>query len=222
MNSLYLLIIELIICIISIIIFYKNYKLVGLYAYTIASIILSCMMSFKMITVYNYDMNLGIIPLVTTFIVANIIIQKIGPEETKKHLLLTVIVLTVSYIILLLIKMMSASKIGLFTSASYNNIFDNSLRIIFANIVTILYSLILNNKLYYYLKRMKNNIIISNIFSTIIIQFISSILFGVIAYTFIKEPIDIIKIIMIRYLMSLVVGLAGTVTIITTKYIKEQ
>ena len=222
MNSLYLLIIDLIICIISIIIFYKNYKLVGLYAYTIASIILSCMMSFKMITVYNYDMNLGIIPLVTTFIVANIIIQKIGPEETKKHLLLTVIVLTVSYIILLLIKMMSASKIGLFTSASYNNIFDNSLRIIFANIVTILYSLILNNKLYYYLKRMKNNIIISNIFSTIIIQFISSILFGIIAYTFIKEPIDIIKIIMIRYLMSLVVGLAGTVAIITTKYIKEQ
>lgn len=222
MNSLYLLIIELIICIISIIIFYKNYKLVGLYAYTIASIILSCMMSFKMITVYNYDMNLGIIPLVTTFIVANIIIQKIGPEETKKHLLLTVIVLTVSYVILLLIKMMSASKIGLFTSASYNNIFDNSLRIIFANIVTILYSLILNNKLYYYLKRMKNNIIISNIFSTIIIQFISSILFGIIAYTFIKEPIDIIKIIMIRYLMSLVVGLAGTVAIITTKYIKEQ
>lgn len=222
MNSLYLLIIELIICIISIIIFYKNYKLVGLYAYTIASIILSCMMSFKMITVYNYDMNLGIIPLVTTFIVANIIIQKIGPEETKKHLLLTVIVLTVSYIILLLIKMMSASKIGLFTSASYNNIFDNSLRIIFANIVTILYSLILNNKLYYYLKRMKNNIIISNIFSTIIIQFISSILFGIIAYTFIKEPIDIIKIIMIRYLMSLVIGLAGTVAIITTKYIKEQ
>lgn len=222
MSSLSLLIIELIICIIAIVILYKNYHLVGLYAYTIMSIILSCMMSFKMITIYNYDMNLGIIPLVTIFIVANIISQKIGPEETKKHLLLTVVVLTVSYIILLLIKLMSASKIGLFTSASYNNIFDNSLRIIFANIVTILYSLILNNKLYYYLKRMKNNIIISNIFSTIIIQFISSILFGIIAYTFIKEPIDIVKIIMIRYLVSLVVGLVGTIAIITTKYIKEQ
>lgn len=222
MSSLSLLIIELIICIIAIVILYKNYHLVGLYAYTIMSIILSCMMSFKMITIYNYDMNLGIIPLVTIFIVANIISQKIGPEETKKHLLLTVVVLTVSYIILLLIKLMSASKIGLFTSASYNNIFDNSLRIIFANIVTILYSLILNNKLYYYLKRMKNNIIISNIFSTIIIQFIASILFGIIAYTFIKEPIDIVKIIMIRYLVSLVVGLLGTIAIITTKYIKEQ
>ena len=222
MSSLSLLIIELIVCIIAIVILYKNYHLVGLYAYTIASIILSCMMSFKMITIYNYDMNLGIIPLVTIFIVANIIIQKIGPEETKKHLLLTVTVLTVSYLILLLIKQMTASKIGLFASASYNNIFDNSLRIIFANIVTILYPLILNNKLYYYLKRMKNSIIISNIFSTIIIQFIASILFGIIAYTFVKEPIDIVKIIMIRYLVSLVVGLAGTLAIITTKYIKEQ
>ena len=222
MNSLSLLIIELIICTVAIIILYKNYHLVGLYAYTIVSIILSCMMSFKMITIYNYDMNLGIIPLVTIFIVSNIIIQKNGPDETKKHLLLTVGILVISYIILLLIKQMSASRIGLFTSASYNNIFDNSLRIIFANAVTILYSLILNNKLYYYLKRMKNSIIISNIFSIIIIQFIASILFGVIAYTFIKEPIDIIKIIMIRYLMSLVVGLAGTVAIITTKYIKEQ
>ena len=222
MNSLSLLIIELIICTVAIIILYKNYHLVGLYAYTIVSIILSCMMSFKMITIYNYDMNLGIIPLVTIFIVSNIIIQKNGPDETKKHLLLTVGILVISYIILLLIRQMSASRIGLFTSASYNNIFDNSLRIIFANAVTILYSLILNNKLYYYLKRMKNSIIISNIFSIIIIQFIASILFGVIAYTFIKEPIDIIKIIMIRYLVSLVVGLVGTIVIITTKYIKEQ
>ena len=222
MNSLSLLIIELIICTVAIIILYKNYHLVGLYAYTIVSIILSCMMSFKMITIYNYDMNLGIIPLVTIFIVSNIIIQKNGPDETKKHLLLTVGILVISYIILLLIKQMSASRIGLFTSASYNNIFDNSLRIIFANAVTILYSLILNNKLYYYLKRMKNSIIISNIFSIIIIQFIASILFGVIAYTFIKEPIDIIKIIMIRYLVSLVVGLVGTIVIITTKYIKAQ
>lgn len=222
MNSLSLLIIELIICTVAIIILYKKYHLVGLYAYTIVSIILSCMMSFKMITIYNYDMNLGIIPLVTIFIVSNIIIQKNGPDETKKHLLLTVGILVISYIILLLIKQMSASRIGLFTSASYNNIFDNSLRIIFANAVTILYSLILNNKLYYYLKRMKNSIIISNIFSIIIIQFIASILFGVIAYTFIKEPIDIIKIIMIRYLVSLVVGLVGTIVIITTKYIKEQ
>ena len=68
---------------------------------------------------------------------------------------------------------------------------------------------------------MKNSIIISNVFTTIIIQFIASILFGIIAYTFVKEPIDIVKIIMIRYLMSLVVGVLGTIVIYMTKHIKE-
>ena len=116
---------------------------------------------------------------------------------------------------------MNPSNINLFTNASFDNIFNNSLRIYFANFVTILYSLLLNSKLYYYLKKMKNNILISNLFSTIIIQFIASIIFGLIAYTFIKEPIDIIKIIMIRYLVSLITGLIGTISIYVTKKVTE-
>lgn len=116
---------------------------------------------------------------------------------------------------------MEPSDINLFTSASYDNIFNDSLRMYFANIVTILYSLLLNSRLYYYLKKMKNNILISNLFSSIIIQFIASILFGLIAYTFIKEPIDIIKIIMIRYLMSLIIGIVSTIPIYITKKVTE-
>ena len=116
---------------------------------------------------------------------------------------------------------MDSSNINLFTSASYDNILANSMRMFFANFVTMLYSLLLNSKLYYYLKKMKNNILISNIFSTIIIQFLASILFGIIAYTFIKEPIDIIKIIMIRYLIGLIIGIISTILIYITKYIKE-
>ena len=221
MNEINLLILELLLCLCFVPIIYKYYKIEGLYAYTIANIFLSSLMSLKTITIYDYDMNLGIIPLVTIFIISNVIIQKKGLEETKRHLLVTIIANILIYIFLLLISIAQSSSIGLFTSASYNNIFDNSLRILFANIVTFLYSLILNNKLYFYLKRMKNSVIISNVFTTIIIQFIASILFGIIAYTFVKEPIDIVKIIMIRYLMSLVVGVLGTIVIYMTKHIKE-
>ena len=221
MNEISLLIIELIICIAIIPIVYKFYHLEGIYMYSLSCAILTCLMSLKTITIYDYDLNLGIIPLIMIFISSNIIIQKKGLEETKKHLLTTIFMTILTYIILILVSKMESSSIRLFTNASYDNIFSNSERILFANIVTILYSIILNDKLYYYLKKMKNNILISNIFSTIIIQFIASILFGVIAYTFIKEPIDIIKIIMIRYLMSLVVGIIGTIPIYITKYIKE-
>lgn len=222
MISVTLLGIELIACIIFILFLYKKYTSLGLYIYTIASMILTCLMSLKTITIYDYDLNLGIIPFVTIFIVSNILIQKKGPEEMKTHLLVILSTTILSFIILLLVSLMASSKIALFTNASYDNIFDNSIRLLFASIVTMLYSLILNNKLYFYLKRMKNNIFISNVFSIIIIQFIASILFGIIAYTFVKDTIDIIKLIMVRYLLSLVVGLIGTIPIYITKYIKEQ
>ena len=222
MNSLNLLIIEAIICLIMLIIMYKKYKTEGMYIYTIVSLILSFLMSLKIVTVYDYDVNLGIIPLVTVFTSSNIIIQKKGIEETKRFLMTIMATTLISYFIFLLVSYMEPSKINLFTSASYDNIFADSLRIYFANIVTLLYGLLLNNKLYYYLKVMKNNILISNLFSTIIIQFFASIIFGLVAYVFTYETIDIIKLIMIRYLISLVIGILSTVIIFITKYIKEE
>lgn len=222
MNSFNLLIIEAIICLIMLIIMYKKYKTEGMYIYTIVSLILSFLMSLKIVSVYDYDVNLGIIPLVTVFTASNIIIQKKGIEETKRFLMTIMATTLISYFIFLLVSYMEPSNINLFTSASYDNIFADSLRIYFANVVTLLYGLLLNNKLYYYLKVMKNNILISNLFSTIIIQFLASIIFGLVAYVFVYETIDIIKLIMIRYLISLVIGILSTIIIFITKYIKEE
>ena len=221
MNSITLLIIELILCITTQIFLYKHYKTIGLYTYVIVGLILSSLMSLKTITLYDFDLNLGIIPFVTIFTSSNILIQKNGSDSTKQLILTLSTTFLISFVIIYLINLMNPSNINLFTNASFDNIFNNSLRIYFANFVTILYSLLLNSKLYYYLKKMKNNILISNLFSTIIIQFIASIIFGLIAYTFIKEPIDIIKIIMIRYLVSLITGLIGTISIYVTKKVTE-
>ncbi|MCI6265552.1 MAG: queuosine precursor transporter [Erysipelotrichaceae bacterium] len=222
MNSISLLCIETLLCFVTLIFLYKHYKVLGLYAYTITALILSCLMSLKTITIYDFDINLGMIPFITIFTSFNILIQKKGPDDTKNLLLTLITTLIVSYSIFYLISFMKPSNINLFTSASYDNIFNSSLRMYFSNIVTVLYSLLLNTKLYYYLKKMKNNILISNLFSTIIIQFLASVLFGLISYIFIKEYLDIIKIIMIRYLISLIVGLIGTIPIYITKYIKEK
>ena len=201
---------------------YKFYKIEGLYAYSIVSFILSNIMSLKLISLTNFDVNLGIIPLVTTFISSNIIIQKKGPEEIKRLILTIIGTSIIAYGILYLTSLMDSSNINLFTNKSYDNIFTDSVRIYFANIVTIIYTLLLNSKLYYYLKIMKNKIWISNLFSAIIIQFIASILFPIIAYAFIKEPIDIIKIIIIRYMISLVSAVIGTIPIYIANRIKEK
>lgn len=221
MNSLNLLIIETLLCFTTQVFLYKHYKIKGLYTYTIIAFFLSCLMSLKTISLYNYDINLGIIPLITIFISGDILIQKYGQEEVKKLILTLIGTSIISYGIIYLTKIMNSSDINLFTSASFDNIFNGSLRMYFANIATLLYSLLLNSKLYYYLKKMKNNIIISNLFSEIIIQFIASILFGLLAYIFVKETIDIIKLIMIRYLVSIIIGIIGTIPILLTKKVVE-
>ena len=221
MSTIALLIIEAVICSTILIIMYKKYKLEGLYIYAIILSFLTSMMTLKQIPIDNYDINLGIIPFIMIFTIFNIIIQKKGIEETKKVLLTIISTTLISYIILLLVSYMTSSNINLFTSASYDNIFSDSMRIYFASIVTLLYSLLLNSKLYYYLKVMKNNILISNVFSSIIIHFIASIIFGLLAFTFTIETVEIIKIIMIRYLISLVISLSSTILIYITKYIKE-
>lgn len=221
MNSITLLIIELIFCLITQIFLYKHYKTTGLYIYVISALIISGIMSLKTISLYNFNLNLGVIPLITVFTSSNILIQKKGFDTTKKLILITLAAFLVNYLIIYLISIMNPSNINLFTNASYDNIFSGSLRIYFANLVTTLYSLLLNSKLYYYLKKMKNNILISNLFSSIIIQFIASIIFAIAAYTFIKEPIDIIKIIMIRYLVSLITSLISTISIYITKEVTE-
>ena len=114
---------------------------------------------------------------------------------------------------------MEASNINLFTNKSFDNIFEGSVRIYFANIVTMLYFLIFNGKLYYYLKRTKNKIWISNLFSGIIIHFLSSCAFIVISYAITEEPIEIIKLIIIRYMICLVTIIIGTIPIyISSKF----
>ena len=222
MTNTYLLIIEAIICFVIMIILYKKYKLDGLYGYIIITFILSNIMTLKIIPIYSFDINLGIVPLSTIFIASNIIIQKYGTDEIKKLTLTLVATSIISFGILYITSLLNSSDINLFTNKSYDNIFIDSERIYFANIVTILYTLLLNSKLYYYLKTVKNKIWISNLFSAIIIQFIVSLLFNVLAYALIKEWLNIIQLIIIRYFISLIVLIFGTIILYITRSIKEK
>lgn len=222
MTNTYLLIIEAIICFVIMIILYKKYKLDGLYGYIIITFILSNIMTLKIIPIYSFDINLGIVPLSTIFIASNIIIQKYGTDEIKRLTLTLVATSIIAFGILYITSLLNSSNINLFTNKSYDNIFIDSERIYFANIVTILYTLLLNSKLYYYLKTVKNKIWISNLFSAIIIQFIVSLLFNVLAYALIKEWLNIIQLIIIRYFISLLVLIFGTIILYITRSIKEK
>ena len=221
MNTIYL-IIELVICFIGIILLYAKYKLEGLYSYLIITAIITTIMSLKTIDFYNFSLNLGLIPYITIFIVSNIIIQKKGTEEIKKIILILLTTSTFSYIIILLSCKLESSPINIFMNKSFDNIFIDSARLYFANIVTTLYMLFLNSKLYYYLKKEKNKIIISNIFSSVIVQFLATIIFILLAYAITTPMTDIIAKMIIRYIISLIVMFLGTIVIYITNNIKEN
>ena len=221
MNTIYL-IIELVICFIGIILLYAKYKLEGLYSYLIITAIITTIMSLKTIDFYNFSLNIGLIPYITIFIVSNIIIQKKGTEEIKKIILILLTTSTFSYIIILLSCKLESSPINIFMNKSFDNIFIDSARIYFANIVTTLYMLFLNSKLYYYLKKEKNKIIISNIFSSVIVQFLATIIFILLAYAITTPMTDIIAKMIIRYIISLIVMFLGTIVIYITNNIKEN
>lgn len=222
MNVMYL-VLELLICYITIIFLYKKYQTNGLYSYCIFAFIISSIMSLKTIEVYEFTINLGIIPFISVFTTSNIIIQKRGKEEVKELIITMLITSLISYIIFVLVSKMDSSIINLFTNASYDNIFNQSTRMYFANIVTLLYMLLFNSILYYYLKKEKNKIWISNIFSTIIIHFIATIIFIVLAYAITTEINKIIEMLLIRYALSVIIGIIGTVAIyITNNKIKEK
>lgn len=222
MNNINLIALEAGIFLITIPIIYRLFDIKGLYTYVITLFIISTISSLKLITINDFDINLGITSFTTIIIISNIIVQKKGPKSIKSLILIMLLSILVSYSILYLTFLEKSNTVKLFTNESYNNIFSGSERILFANFVTILYTSILNYKLYYYLKKIKNKIIVSNLFSSIIVHFISSIIFLVIAYAFVKEPVDIVKMIIIRYMISIIVSMIGTIPIYITNRINNK
>ena len=72
------------------------------------------------------------------------------------------------------------------------------------------------------LKILKNKIILSNIFTIVIVEFIDNIIFMLIAYLFTMDTYNLILAIILRYIIKLIIGIFGTIPILMTKkMIKE-
>lgn len=219
MRNILLIVAEVIICYISMIILNKKYKTDGLYVYAIIATFLSCIMSLKQIDLLSATVPIGFGVTTSLIIAGNIITQKRGPEEIKTYIVLILVTALVSCCFLNMSGLMKSSDYNLYANKSYDSIFEYNLRVYIANIVAIILCVWLNSKLYYELKKIKNKIIISNVFSIIISELVENIIFVLIAYLFEYEIINIILCIIFRYMIKVIIGLIGTIPIyITNKY----
>ena len=216
MNNIILIFLEMIVCYLTIIFLNKKYKTDGLYVYGIIATFMSCIMSLKQIHVFGVPIPVGFGVTTSLLITGNIITQKKGPNSLKTYLILIIVTALISCCFLNISGIMEDSTYNKFANKSYDSIFKYNLRIYFANIISILVAIFLGSKLYYLIKRINNKIILSNIFSVVIIEFLDTIIFMLIAYLFEKDLVSLILAIIFRYLIKMVIGIIGTITIYIT------
>ena len=224
MRNLLLVIAEVVVCYLAIILLNKKYKTDGLYVFAIIATFMSCIMGLKQITILEkIDVPTGLGVTTSLIIAGNIITQKRGPQEVKTYLALILVTALVSCCFLNLSGLMEGSDYNKFANKSYNSIFEYNLRVYLGTIVSIIVGVWLSSIIYYTLKKIKNKIPISNIFTIVITELVETLLFVLIAYLF--EPskseivFDIIFCIIFRYIIKILIGIFGTIPIyITNKF----
>ena len=214
-----LIIAETIISFLLLLILFKKYKIDGIYIFAILAISISCIMNLKTISIMNIGIPLGFGVTTSIILGANLITQKNGQEEIKNYILLIFISGLITLLFLNLSGMMSSSEYNYLANKSYDNIFTYNIRIYIALFLSIIISIWLSSNLFYTIKRLKNKIILSNIFSIIITEFFENIIFVLIAYLFDYNGIDIILCIVFRYVIKVLIGIVGTLPLyIASKY----
>lgn len=151
---------------------YKKQKYEGLQILLITYTILGTILPLKEVSIFALPIPISLISGVSIFIIINIILQNQGKEKAMQELWLIWLVSVFSYIILAI-----SSLAPSYITTSFNQIFGNNLKIFASSTIALLTSLILNIKLYYFLRRAKNKIWISNILSGIIVQFVYTLIF---------------------------------------------
>lgn len=208
-----LIIIEVVLSYLTLLLFHKKFKLDGIYYYIVMATILSNIMLLNTIDILTYPISVGF-GITSSIVIATIILtHKRGPSELSKLIITIIISSIISYSYLTLSSYMGISDTNKYTNISYSIIFKNNIRIYLANTISLILSIYLSTKLYHTMKQIKNKIWISNIFTTVIVEFIESIIFCVIAYAFSLKVIDLIMVIVIRYAMRALIECLGTTVI---------
>lgn len=221
MNLLFLLI-EVILSYIILLFVYKKYKEEGIYIWIIVILLISSIMSIKSIEINNVNIALGIGVSSSIYIANNILIQKKGTEHMKK---ITTIMLIISFIFICLLILSSGLPISDYNNISnlmYNNVIFSNIKFIIANVISIITAIYINNFLYYELRKVKNKIWISNIFSSLIFAFVESIIFVLIT-KFINGSLYVVMMtIVIRYILRLIILIIGTDVIYIANNFRER
>ena len=211
MTNTILIIVEVLISFTGLIILFKKYQTDGIYTFGIIATVLSCIVGLKKITIMDISLPLGFGIATTLIIGGNMLTQKRGPDALKNYLILILLTFLISFSFITLSSLLEDSNYNYFANKSYNSIFTLNLKYCLGLILSTIIAIWLSSKLYYLLKRIQNKIILSNLFSIIITEFVENIIFMIIVYIGEAKPLEIGLGIVFRYTIKTIIGIFGTI-----------
>ena len=209
-------IIALILILLTLLTIFCLYKMLdkrGLYFSLVILDLIAFVLTFKISYIFKMNINLGIIPLIASFSVLYLFINKYSNKETKNLLTIT-LYSNITAALLLIIMNYFIPAIEETISINMEGTFKYNYKILIAYPIIILLSQLATTKLYNLLRQIQDNISISIALTYIITGLMYTVILYLVSYIEILE----IKYSLFLSISTYIIGLA--ITIINIIFIK--
>lgn len=200
--------------------FYKFLGKTGLLIYISLATIISNIETIKLVNLFGIESTLGTVLYGSTFLATDILNEKYGKQYAIKALLVGFVAMITMVVITSLMLLYEPSPSD-FANESLEVIFDLNIRITIASILGFITSQLIDTCLYDWLKKQKKQLWIRNNISTIVSQFIDTIIFVVIVYVGKVSFNTLVSIIVSMYIFKFVIAIFDTPFMYLSKKIKK-
>ena len=194
----------LIISLLSIYCLYKIFDKPGLYYNLIIFIETAIISSFKIMKIFNFNLNINIILLVSIMTIVYILLTKYNVKETKNIIRISSITIIFSTLILLILSYYIPS-INDTIAINIKSTFIHNYKVLISLPLTLLGGIISTIKLYQFINKLQDNIYINIILTYIITGLIYTVIFQIFGYLNIIDIYNSIFIGLTSYLFGLII-----------------
>ena len=194
----------LIISLLSIYCIYKIFDKPGLYYSLIIFIETAIISSFKIMKIFNFNLNINIILLVSIMTIVYILLTKYNVKETKNIIRISSITIIFSTLILLILSYYIPS-INDTIAINIKSTFIHNYKVLISLPLTLLGGIISTIKLYQFINKLQDNIYINIILTYIITGLIYTVIFQIFGYLNIIDIYNSIFIGLTSYLFGLII-----------------
>lgn len=194
----------LIISLLSIYCLYKIFDKTGLYYSLIIFIETAIITSFKIMKIFNFNLNINIILLVSIMTIVYILLTKYNVKETKNIIKISSITIIFSTLLLLILGYYIPS-INDTIAINIKSTFIHNYKVLISFPLTLLGGIISTIKLYQFINKLQDNIYINIILTYIITGLIYTVIFQIFGYLNIIDIYNSIFIGLTSYLFGLII-----------------